>query len=50
MKLLDNNKTIETLREQYEQHRIMMFKALGAIEVLEQLKAEEEKPKKEDKK
>ena len=46
---MDNEKTIESLREQYEHHKVMMIKALGAIEVLEQLQVEE-KPKKEDKK
>ena len=40
-KLLDSNKTIESLKEQYEHHRIMMLKALGAIEVLEELQAKE---------
>ena len=51
---MDNNKTIESLKEQYEHHKVMMIKALGAIEVLEQLEAEkdnpDQKPKKEDKK
>ena len=44
--------TIKSLKEQYEHHKTMMIKALGAIEVLEQLqlKEEEKKPKKEDKK
>ena len=34
------DKTIETLKEQLEHHKIMMIKAQGAIEVLEQLKNE----------
>lgn len=46
---MDNKDTIENLKEQYEHHKVMMIKALGAIEVLEQLQVEE-KPKKEDKK
>jgi hypothetical protein len=43
---LDNGKTIETLTEQYEYHKTMMYKALGAIEVLRQLD-EEDVPDKE---
>tara|TARA_Y100000593_G_C4206072_1_gene284370 strand:- start:387 stop:524 length:138 start_codon:yes stop_codon:yes gene_type:complete len=43
------DKTIETLKEQLEHHKIMMIKAQGAIEVLEQLKNEEESSKKDDK-
>jgi hypothetical protein len=48
---LDNKDTIDALREQFEHHKVMMLKAMGAIEVLQQLDAEkEDKPKKEDKK
>jgi hypothetical protein len=42
------NKTIETLREQYEYHKTMMIKAIGAIEVLEQLQQEEPTNEEED--
>ena len=44
---MELDKTMETLKEQFEHHRMMMFKALGAIEVLEDLanKNEEEKDK-----
>ena len=42
------DKTIETLKEQYEHHRTMMIKALGAIEVLEQLQKEEPDIEEED--
>ena len=52
MKLLDNEKTLEKLREQYknfaeqeEYCKTMKLKALGAIEVLEQLELKEKEDK-----
>ena len=45
---MDNKDTIELLKQQYEHHKVMMIKALGAIEVLEQLQEEEPNIEEED--
>ena len=45
---MDNKDTIESLKQQYEHHKVMMIKALGAIEVLEQLQEEEPNIEEED--
>lgn len=34
---LTKSEALETLKKQFEHHRVMMLKAQGAIEVLEQL-------------
>ena len=46
---MDNKDVIEKLKEQYEYHRTMMFKALGAIEVLGELQNKEKSDEKEEK-
>ncbi len=37
---LTKSEALETLKNQFEHHKVMMIKAQGAIEVLEQLEAE----------
>tara|TARA_Y100001938_G_C7744316_1_gene260824 strand:- start:18 stop:188 length:171 start_codon:yes stop_codon:yes gene_type:complete len=40
---MTNEEVLVSLREQYEHHRAMMFKAQGAIEILEQLESDNSK-------
>ena len=42
-KKLTNSEALKELKKQFEHHQIMMLKAQGAIEVLEQMKAEDSK-------